>query len=170
MYYNDAIMDIAREFPHVDTFQLRAMLDDEVSQCRARGYARQVEESAALIRLWLKEAEVNTDMVRFVASHRRAYVWAALVREQMKPPEDGTKGDTSPATEAYREAARRLHQHEGECEVDDGAVVSFGDDPGAYVQAWVWVSAQDAGVCCGCGSVSDSLSEFGQCPECDPGE
>lgn len=82
MDYNDTILDITREFPHVDTFQLRAMLDDEVSQCKARGYERKLEESAALIRLWLKEAEVNTDMARFVTSHRRAYVWAALIREQ----------------------------------------------------------------------------------------
>lgn len=28
---------------------------------------------------------------------------------------------------------------DGECEVDDGAAVSEGNDNGAYVQAWVWV-------------------------------
>lgn len=39
----------------------------------------------------------------------------------------------------YREAAERLHGIEGECEIDGDAVVSFGDSPGAYVQAWVWV-------------------------------
>lgn len=38
----------------------------------------------------------------------------------------------------YIEAARE-HQREGTLEIDDGAVVSRGSDPGAYVQAWVWV-------------------------------
>jgi len=29
--------------------------------------------------------------------------------------------------------------HEGELEIDDNAVVSYGGDNGAYVQAWLWV-------------------------------
>jgi hypothetical protein len=41
--------------------------------------------------------------------------------------------------EEYREAARKLYESEGKVEIDDNAVVSRGDDPGAYVQAWVWV-------------------------------
>ena len=40
----------------------------------------------------------------------------------------------------YREAAKRFHHVEGECEIDEGAKVSKGNDEGAYVQAWVWVS------------------------------
>ena len=56
---------------------------------------------------------------------------------------DNTTGEDD---EAYREAARRLHGRDGECEIDSGAVVSIGDDPGAYVAAWVWVPAEDAGV------------------------
>jgi len=40
----------------------------------------------------------------------------------------------------YQEAARQEYQSDGEVEVDeDVAVVSMGDDPGAYVEAWVWV-------------------------------
>lgn len=41
--------------------------------------------------------------------------------------------------EEYVTAARAQYQKDGEIEVDDGAKVSRGDDPGAYVQAWVWV-------------------------------
>jgi hypothetical protein len=48
--------------------------------------------------------------------------------------------------QAYRDAAKRLHHREGECEIDDNATVSFGDDAGAYVQAWVWIPAADAGL------------------------
>ena len=40
-------------------------------------------------------------------------------------------------------AARRLHQDDGEVEVDEGAMVSRGNDPGAYVAAWVWVDDAD---------------------------
>lgn len=29
---------------------------------------------------------------------------------------------------------------EGELEIDDSAVVSWGADNGAYVQAWLWIS------------------------------
>lgn len=41
----------------------------------------------------------------------------------------------------YVEAAGNIHTDEGTIEVDDDAIVSFGGDGGAYVQAWVWVSA-----------------------------
>lgn len=30
-----------------------------------------------------------------------------------------------------------------ELEVDDDAIISEGDDPGAFVQAWLWVSLPD---------------------------
>ena len=51
-----------------------------------------------------------------------------------------TKRDRDRAVRAaYVAAAAEIHSRDGECEVDDGAKVSLGDDPGAYVQAWVWV-------------------------------
>lgn len=40
-------------------------------------------------------------------------------------------------------ALARKHEREGEIEIDDDAVVSEGDDNGAYVQAWIWVSFYD---------------------------
>jgi len=43
----------------------------------------------------------------------------------------------------YRAAARKLHQRDGDIEIDDNAKTSRGDDPGAYVQAWVWVYNED---------------------------
>lgn len=36
--------------------------------------------------------------------------------------------------------AKEEHEREGEIEIDDNARVSEGDDNGAYVQAWIWVS------------------------------
>lgn len=39
----------------------------------------------------------------------------------------------------YSAAAQRIHGDEGQVEIDDRAPISRGEDPGAYVQAWVWV-------------------------------
>lgn len=44
----------------------------------------------------------------------------------------------------FRDAARRLHHRDGECEIDDmpdqpAPVSRHNDGDGAYVQAWVWV-------------------------------
>jgi hypothetical protein len=50
------------------------------------------------------------------------------------------------AAQRYRDAANRRYGRDGELEIDDGAIVSVGDDPGAYVQAWVWVSNEEAGI------------------------
>lgn len=77
----------------------------------------------------------------------------------------------------YRQAAKRKHHREGEIEVDDGAKVSLGDDAGAYVQAWIWVSESDAGIvtdeaseiiCTTCGDKTDTeKSPDGErCPDC----
>lgn len=41
--------------------------------------------------------------------------------------------------EWYITVARARYHRDGEIEIDDGAVVSMGDDAGAYVAAWVWV-------------------------------
>lgn len=43
-------------------------------------------------------------------------------------------------------AAQDEYSRDGEIEVDKGAVVSYGDSDGAYVQAWVWVNFNDARV------------------------
>ena len=41
------------------------------------------------------------------------------------------------------ERAREIHEKDGRVEIDDNAKVSEGDDPGVYVQAWVWVDAPE---------------------------
>jgi hypothetical protein len=46
----------------------------------------------------------------------------------------------------YRKAAREMYHDPGHIEVDEGAEVSISDDAdagGCYVQAWVWVSAEE---------------------------
>jgi hypothetical protein len=39
----------------------------------------------------------------------------------------------------YRDRAKELYCADGEIEVDSNALISRGDDRGAYVQAWGWV-------------------------------
>ena len=48
-----------------------------------------------------------------------------------------------PSDEAMRQTAKRLYESEGSIEIDPNATVSRGGDPGAYVQAWVWVDFDD---------------------------
>jgi hypothetical protein len=61
----------------------------------------------------------------------------ALVKEEEDNAEDYAK---------YRETASDTYAADGITEIDADAVVSQGSDPGAYVSAWVWVAAEDAGV------------------------
>ena len=44
---------------------------------------------------------------------------------------------------AYRKVAKEMYQVDGEVEVDDDAVVSEGDENGAYVEAWAWVNKEE---------------------------
>ena len=39
-----------------------------------------------------------------------------------------------------RMMAKEEYQKDGEVEIDSNAVISEGEDNGAYVAAWVWVS------------------------------
>lgn len=48
-----------------------------------------------------------------------------------------------PSDDAIRQTAKHLYEEEGLVEIDDGAEISHGGDPGAYVQAWVWVPYED---------------------------
>lgn len=52
---------------------------------------------------------------------------------------------TDAVCRAYRDEAQN-HVNDGELEVDDDSLVSLSSDGGAYVQAWVWIGAQEAGV------------------------
>lgn len=42
----------------------------------------------------------------------------------------------------FREAAKK-HATD-ELEIDDNAKVSMGDEPGAFVEAWIWIPYEEA--------------------------
>ncbi len=67
---------------------------------------------------------------------------------------------------AYREAAGEKYAEEGRIEIDSDAVVSHGEDKGAYVAAWVWVD-RDLVPLCPCGARNDDGEGFdGLCGSC----
>jgi len=87
--------------------------------------------------------------------------WIAHLKAIMKtigPDGDNMKGQVeaevlaggldqdSTTADAYRACAKDIHVHEGTLEIDSNAMVSQSDDGGAYVQAWVWVYDDQAGV------------------------
>jgi hypothetical protein len=55
----------------------------------------------------------------------------------------GVDPDAKTYEGALARAAKEQFEQEGHTEFDDSIVVSLGDDPGAYVMAWVWVSDED---------------------------
>ena len=46
----------------------------------------------------------------------------------------------------HAQAAAEIYGCDGELEFDDTLVVSNGDDPGAYVMCWRWVTDEEAGI------------------------
>ena len=71
----------------------------------------------------------------------------------------------------YREGACK--QSSTELEIDDRPKVSMGSDPGAFVQAWIWVTNEDAGIyqCPSCGELYDTEGDTTyttDCPACEP--
>lgn len=66
---------------------------------------------------------------------------------------------------AYRNAVKAK---DGKIEIDPDAEVSIGDDPGAYVQVWMWVDAASAGICSKCGQPDANNGEGydGLCGNC----
>lgn len=83
------------------------------------------------------ESELKEAMVDAIENTR---IEVGTVRELATEPEDVDR------EQAYRNACQRLHVSEGDLEMDDTAVVSEGDDPGAYVQVWKWVHRSEAGI------------------------
>jgi hypothetical protein len=43
----------------------------------------------------------------------------------------------------FRDRAAELYNKDGQIEVDGNARISYGDDDGAYVEAWVWVPLKE---------------------------
>jgi len=74
----------------------------------------------------------------------------------------------TPIEAAYAQAAHDLHNSDGDLEIAENSLVSMGEDDGAYVLAWKWVTDEEAGVCSRCGDVNANNGEGydGVCGSC----
>jgi hypothetical protein len=81
------------------------------------------------------KAEAVEMMAEYRLSDRAGVYWMKVERAMTKPTED-----------QFRNAAQRLHHDEGTLEIDDTAPVSSSehDQSGAYVQAWIWITSEEA--------------------------
>jgi len=77
----------------------------------------------------------------FYAPHHDPYeVVEEIIRKIQGVLPDPPVLEAEPISDdALRAAAIRIYRKEGKVEIQEKADVSRGDDPGAFVQAWVWV-------------------------------
>lgn len=116
-----------------------------------------------------EEAACNDDTMAIVRDYQ------IRVSRALTEDEQTSDDPLNDIIEAFRSAARRDHEVEGELEFDDAPKVSIGaDGNGAYVAAWRWISNDEAGVpdpdeaCRTCGETyADGGDGFdGECPIC----
>lgn len=105
-----------------------------------KGEGRAVDVAGQLTRssIWFTLTPLPDDLWQFTVKSEEASRLAAAVTQSEYQNSDEAK--------AYRETAKRDYNRDGETEIDDGAIVSKGEDDGAYVAAWVWVADVDAGL------------------------
>lgn len=120
--------------------------DSEGARCMAFPDQRSAEaEAATTVAIWWDEefgkAKIPPtwrDALESLQNLHGFFDSVSVEEHDLTPP-------SPPNAAAYRSAAQK-RAREGEIEVDDNAVVSLGDDPGAYVQAWLWISDSEAGL------------------------
>ena len=89
------------------------------------------------VQMTVEEIQLAADALRQMtisASVNLAQSLQAIVDEEMDPAH-------RVLVDAYRAG---VVVRDGEMEMDDDAEVSIGEDPGAYVMVWTWVSNEDA--------------------------
>ncbi len=111
MDFNDASHDISKKYPTLSTSDIRNMMDDEIREEESRRdnsnrgghrYERAVATAHERILQWIATADeyqVN-DVASFVASHRRACVWAVLVGQRLSKETAQRSQRVGAATEA----------------------------------------------------------------------
>lgn len=121
--------------------------------------ARQkLNEDAPLNAAIVAWVENNIDAVRTEAIQEYRNSIMTLVQAVRANCDALAFAATSPEERERNEKIRslaRAHAREGVVEIDEGALVSEGDDNGAYVAAWVWADF-----------ASTDLDKDNQCSEC----
>lgn len=101
----------------------------------------------------MTRVQLSPDEIKLLTQALQHYAMVRSSQPEVKAMGDlCTKLESQEAEQAseiaqrYRNWARRNLTEEGEVEIDPDAVVSMGDDPGAYVEAWLWVDDASAGI------------------------
>lgn len=88
--------------------------------------------------MWINLSEIEMKMIS-----ARIFALTSPEGEKLKQKIDAALNqpeDERVEAELYREVAVDKFEDEGELEFDDVPAISFGDDKGAYVMCWCWVS------------------------------
>jgi hypothetical protein len=80
---------------------------------------------------------------RQIAASRGPKQIMDLIKQLRKDIKEYDNDPPQEEADRYREAAITRYAKDGEIEIDSDAAISKGDDPGAYVAAWVWVRDDD---------------------------
>lgn len=172
---NDPVPDDETLFTLEDLWALRktdSRTGDQLNAAITTAYRRGQEKPSTAAQLamlkkwfpWLGDDESvdGADVVQ------RLNEWFGSVGGTTAAPKEATEEDPSHAI--YRAAAEKKWSQDGECEVDEGATVSPSDDAGAYIQAWVWVSDEDAGIKTKCRTCKEEIENGdgfdGECGSC----
>lgn len=89
--------------------------------------------------MWHNLTKGDAELIKIALTEKGGAPFERIAKEL----DDAIAEQEGPEATAYREAAFNRSK-DGELEVDAGAIVSMGDDPGAYVAAWIWIPEGDA--------------------------
>jgi len=81
------------------------------------------------------EPRISTDEDITTAKRATRAFWKACAYGEVVEEEG-----EGPSDAEYIASARDMYAVDGQVEIDEGAMVSRGDERGAYVAAWVWVA------------------------------
>jgi len=97
--------------------------------------------------MWINlDSETATALLNLINGDSKDAVSEELhIRQFVEKIETATAELTDPIHVAFRNAAKE-YRRDGDLEFDDGAVVSIGGDPGAYVMGWKWIENSEAGL------------------------
>lgn len=93
-----------------------------------------------------KLAELDIDALEDADDLRRTLLIQKSRALQALADLEGSTPEQRERLARIREMARE-HEREGDLELDDEAVVSEGDDNGAYVQMWKWIDFSGTELC-----------------------
>lgn len=114
---------------------MKLLLTEETLRYLDDALARSIDDVEAYLRDGKPDDDFCGDDAGLADLKAMPDRWLELRRALLK-----LESEVSEYADTYRARAKAEYHEEGVIEVDDGAEVSVSND-GAYVEAWLWVSA-----------------------------